>query len=214
MPKVLIIRGRAGTWYENRVSSLHEFSHFADCVYIVKVGRGVFGWEVREEDGILLYTEAEYNEVAQQRDKMIDDLAKHAQTIVDLQSEKLRLEDGQGYEVAPIKLPAEVADALEYLGLTHSHRDIMAMILQGSLSKPFKGYDRRRDEAIRTLQVREFDDILIALADGYEVEQSPQEWFRAEVKEAICDWLPDGDYDMPDITSLVERIVSSAEELT
>ncbi|GIO40193.1 hypothetical protein J41TS12_50540 [Paenibacillus antibioticophila] len=213
MPKVLIIRGRAGTWYEHSVANLHEFSHFADCTYIVKVGTSSVGLPVREEDGVLLYTESEYNEVARQRDKMIemiDDLAKHAQTIADLQSEKLRLEDGQGYEVAPIKLPANVSDALQYLGYTHSPRDILALILQGSPAKPYKSYDRRRDEAIRALQVHEFDDILIALADGYEVEQSPEERLNNEIEEIILDWHEASSGEVPVLT---KRIVDHLKSI-
>ncbi|GIO40173.1 hypothetical protein J41TS12_50340 [Paenibacillus antibioticophila] len=213
MPKVLIIRGRAGTWYEHSVANLHEFSHFADCVYIVKVGTSSVGLEVREEDGVLLYTESEYNEVVRQRDKMIDDLAKHAEELAQLKKDNAAMQsvfDRSKGELGLIQLPANVSDALQYLGYTHSPRDILALILQGSPAKPYKSYDRRRDEAIRALQVHEFDDILIALADGYEVEQSPEERLNNEIEEIILDWHEASSGEVPVLT---KRIVDHLKSI-
>lgn len=88
MPKVLITNGSViGTWYAGKTGKIYDISHVSTEVYMMKENDlpAPFHKAVRKEDGELLYTEAEYNKILQQREKAINDLAKHAQTIVDMQ---------------------------------------------------------------------------------------------------------------------------------
>ncbi|MBU5672685.1 hypothetical protein [Paenibacillus brevis] len=200
MAKVLILRGRAGTWYEHSVASLHEFSHFEDCVYIVKVGTGIVGWEVREEDGLLIYTEAEYNEVVQQRDKMIDDLERHAQTIVDLQNEKLKIRE-------KVLIPSDVAAGIEdcfkkWAGVPGSERHFLDVDQFSDISHV--GSMLKRFAYSRPM------DYMSAIVNGYTVEQSPEERLNNEIEGIILDWheAPSGE-----VSVLTKRIVDHLKSI-
>jgi hypothetical protein len=123
------------------------------------------------------YSEHQYNalkqnfyETCKQRDKVIKDLATHAQTIVDLQKDKLLLLQQIESEVdrsAGVVLPKDVADALEYLSSLLPKKDILRSVI--NIPEPINQYDKIY-VASSLLRDYEFDDILLALVNGYEVE--------------------------------------------
>lgn len=208
MPVVLITNDPKDTWYEGLKGRVFPIVSTENSHYVVpkenvpcslRIGR----YGVDLADGVLLYTQSEYNEVVRQRDKMIGDLAKHAQTIVDMQNEKLRLqaEVDQERKGRIVELPRGVAETLRYLGFDYSRADIISIATRtgGGLS-----------QATRSLQKVPFDTLLTALVNGYTVEQSPEERLNNEIEGIILDWheAPSGE-----VSVLTKRIVDHLKSI-
>ncbi|MBB3132163.1 hypothetical protein FHS19_006890 [Paenibacillus rhizosphaerae] len=118
--------------------------------------------------------------IARQRDEAIDDLARHAQTIVDLQNEKLRLQQevDRARSDQKVELPRNVAEALDrrfkiegadwpeviYDSFTHQ-------------ADPTKGI-------ITNFAADNFPDFICALVNGYTFKLEP----RDKVKQFIEKW--------------------------
>lgn len=159
------------------------------------------------------YTQAEWDrlledcsDVRKQRNKVLDDLASHAQTLVDMQDEL-------NASRKKVELPRDVAEAIEFLrNVNISGFRIVAL----SDQTPMLGgdYSSQVIEALKVIQSYPLGDkILAALVNGYTIEQTPEERLYAKVKELFNDWLPDGDYDPYSINKLIEDIVGQAKEL-
>lgn len=70
-----------------------------------------------------------------------------------------------------VTLPRKVAESLEKLGQRYSRKNILAILLKGHLTGDV--YAGEYQEEISILRSMEFDDILLALANGYEIEDEP-----------------------------------------
>jgi hypothetical protein len=143
-----------------------------------------------------LYTAEEYNrlkelnEIAleqneilkQQRDKVIEDLAKHAQTIVDLQNEKLMLlqQIERTIDEQKVDLPREVAEAIE--SIKADGNDIDYIIESLLAVYPSRGTNRL--EIIRSFALKNGYNFISALVNGYTVELEQ----RDKVKQFIEKW--------------------------
>jgi len=153
------------------------------------------------------YTEAEYNEILQQRDKAIDDLAKYAQELVDLQQERaelLQTIEKAAEEQRLVELPRDVAAALDSTG---GPGHVLAIISAN------QAYFTERQRILREFATNRPDDFLSALVNGYTAEQTPRERFRAKVSAFLRDWSG-STLDEKLIEELTEQIVEHAKELT
>lgn len=169
------------------------------------------------------YTEAEYNEILQQRDKAIDDLAKYAQELAELKSERQMLletiEKAAG-ERKLVELPLKVVDAIEYLK-QFGTKNMLAMILRGQVTGWVLGNNPKRELAITILRSHEFGDILNALVNGYTVEKTAEKTTKEQLKEKVValidEWynssVTDAGYEA-EIQQLADRIVEHAKQLT
>lgn len=70
-----------------------------------------------------------------------------------------------------VKLPKDVAEAIERLGQRFSRKNILAILLKGHLTGDVYAGEYQKEVSI--LRSMEFDDILLALANGYEIEYEP-----------------------------------------
>jgi len=70
-----------------------------------------------------------------------------------------------------VKLPREVAEAIERLGQRFSRKNILAILLKGHLTGDVYAGEYQKEVSI--LRSMEFDDILLALANGYDIEPEP-----------------------------------------
>lgn len=145
-----------------------------------------------------VYTAEEYNrlkelnEIAleqngilkQQRDKAIEDLAKHAQTIVDLQNEKLMLlqQIERTIDEQTVELPREVAKALDRR-IKIEGADLPELIYDSFTNQtdPTKG-------KISVYAADNFPEFIRSLVNGYTFKLEP----RDKVKQFIEKW-----YDEP-----------------
>jgi len=149
-----------------------------------------------------------------QLDKAIGDLAHHAQSIVDLQKEKLRLQQEvddatRGQKVA---LPAEVAEAIEECRVQWTG------FSKTSVFGWFLSIDKF-DSSKAGLTIKEFAktrplDYMTALVNGYTIEQTPSEKLTAKVEGLLKEWFdPEGALPTDHIHKATELIVGHAEEL-
>ncbi|WP_339193133.1 DUF1642 domain-containing protein [Paenibacillus sp. FSL W8-1287] len=212
MPKVLIENdSNSATWYYGKKGQLFDFTHAQHGHYFVDGFDNDGPAGVHYPDGRLVYTESEYEELLSQRDKAIDDLVRHAQSIVDLQNEKLRLQQevDDAMDVQKVELPREVAEAIEkcrsawaksanpyfhFLSPEYFGQDNVGMVL-----KKF-AYERPLD-------------YMNALVNGYTIEKTPAEKFHAKVESLLYEWLHSPAEEPEDLSLLAERIVEHAEEL-
>ncbi|GIP25518.1 hypothetical protein J23TS9_06480 [Paenibacillus sp. J23TS9] len=127
----------------------------------------------------------------QQRDKAIGDLARHAQTIVDIQNEKLVLlqQIERTIDEKKVRLPWDVANALK--ALTDAKYSTFGIMHHGN--KPEYAEDHHDElRIIQTFcntttpddQPSNGDLIILALVNGYTVELEP----RDKVKQLIEKW--------------------------
>ncbi|MGN7359974.1 hypothetical protein ACTHPF_26715 [Paenibacillus sp. SAF-054] len=204
MPKVLITNdSNSATWYHGRMGQLFDLAYAKHGHYFV-VGfdnDGTAG--VHFPDGRIVYTESEFEEVLIQRNKAIDDLAKHAQTIVDLQNEKLRLQQevDRARDVQKVELPRDVADALQsYRDEGHDVDYIIRMLSTFSHGTPLPRLQVLKAFASNN---RGFD-LINALVNGYTVEPTP----RDKVKRLIEKWYTDpGDVTDAELYELSDGII-------
>lgn len=175
MPKVLITNGkRPCTWYSGREGKVYPISGFSDTHFHTLVfGLGT----IQKEDGELLYTEVEYNEVKRQRDKAIKDMAKHAEDLVRLRRE---LGELQGIHKA-VELPREVAEAIQ------SFRDDGSDI-DGIIRFLVDNFAGERLAIMRKYAAQHGFKFISALVNGYTVEHSPEEQQQEMVFQALKRW--------------------------
>ncbi|TYA10959.1 hypothetical protein FRY98_24650 [Paenibacillus faecis] len=212
MPKVLITNGSVvGTWYEGKAGMIYDVSFVSNTNYMLKENDlpSPFHRGVRKEDGELLYTEAEYNEILRQRDKAIDDLAKHAKEMADLiQGRQILLEtiEKAAGEQELVELPREVAEALK--DFKEDGRDIDE-IIHRMLDVHTFGSDRLT--VIRSYASENGWNFISALVNGYTIEQTPAERFQADVQTLLKDWLG-SNLDEKLIDQLTSQIVEHAQQ--
>ncbi|MEK5477541.1 hypothetical protein NYE70_11410 [Paenibacillus sp. FSL R5-0407] len=215
MPKVLITNGSViGTWYAGKTGKIYDISHVSTEVYMMKENDlpAPFHKAVRKEDGELLYTEAEYNKILQQREKAINDLAKHAQTIVDMQKEKLRLQDEVDMPRDKVELPRDVFNAIEsFRDNGWSPEDIFLVS-----DRPDDGEWAATLYKWRTSSASAGRKLLNALVNGYTVEQSPEEQLQEKIEALIQEWYcsPSVEDLAKGVKPLASRIVEHAKQLT
>lgn len=212
MPKVLITNGvEEGTWYQGMEGTAWDVAKIEPSVYMLKSQKYGDSRGVSKEDGELLYTQAEYRELSEindyiqrQRDKAIDDLAKHAQTIVDLQNEKQMLlqQIERAVDEQKVELPWEVAEAIEFCldqWKGFSEISVFGWFLDISKFDSSKvGMAIKEFARIRPL------DYMRALVNGYTVELSP----RDKVKQLIEKWYTDpGDVTDAELYELSDGII-------
>lgn len=214
MPKVLITNGSVvGTWYEGKEGTIYDIGHIAKLNYMLKENDlpSPFHRGVRKEDGDLLYTEAEYNEIREQRDKAIDDLAKHAKELADLRQERQMLletiERAAG-EQELVELPRDVAEAIEWFReqkLTNEEIYEFSLDPQDGLYADILHSWSDNGPGDGTM-------LMSALVNGYTIEQTPAERFQSDVQNLLKDWLG-SNLDEKLIDQLASQIVEHAQQL-
>lgn len=211
MPKVLITNGtNPWTWYYSKMGQLFDVADIRNSHYFVRGinNDGPAGVHIR--DGELLYTEAEYNEIRGRLDKAIDDMAMHAQELMDLRHERTMLletiEKAAG-EQQLVELPQDVADAFK------STADLEHVIRIIAADQPSKT-DRQR--VLREYAKTHPHDFVSALFIGYAIEQTPEERLQEKVEDLIQEWLfshSSGDI-AQEAKELAGRIIEHAKQLT
>lgn len=206
MSLVLITSGSdEDTWYFGQQGSVFEVDDISYSVYLIK---GDHFRGVRKEDGELLYTEAEYNEVREQRDKAIDDLAKHAKEMADLRHERQMLletiERAAG-EQELVELPRDVAGAIEYFKDDGDDIDDIIRLLVNNWAS-------ERLTVLRGYATYHGFEFISALVNGYTIKQTPTERFQADVQNLLKDWLG-SNLDEKLIDQLASQIVEHAQQL-
>lgn len=214
MPKVLITNGSVvGTWYEGKAGMIYDVSFVSNTNYMLKENDlpNPFHRGVRKEDGELLYNEAEYNEVREQRDKAIDDLAKHAKEMADLRQERQMLletiERAAG-EQELVELPRDVAEAIEWFReqkLTNEEIYEFSLDPQDGLYADILHSWSDTGPGDGTM-------LMSALVNGYTIEQTPAERFQSDVQNLLKDWLG-SNLDEKLIDQLASQIVEHAQQL-
>lgn len=182
--KVLITNGDvAGAWYKGRTNKAYDISGYNDKYFQTTVcGSGT----VAKKDGELLYTESEFNAIKDQLDRAIAGLAQHAQAIVELQDEKLRLQQEVdcARDEQKVELPQEVADAIEWFRAQQlSNEEIYELSLDPS--------DGKYADTLHTWSDTGGGDgniLMIALVNGYMIEQTLDARLREKLKEAYNVW--------------------------
>ncbi|MNW41739.1 hypothetical protein D3C74_188880 [compost metagenome] len=208
MPLVLITNGnRQGTWYKGHKNKACQISDYTDKYFrTTSCGDGT----VLREDGALLFTEAEYNEILQQRDKMIDDLKRHAQTIVDMQNELNASRE-------MVELPRDVAEAIEFLR-QRKFSDFGIIALSDQIPMLDRVYSAKIIEHLKNIHSYPLmHKIVRALVNGYTIEQTPEERLQAKVEGMISSWYKSPYSDAgpdEDIHQLAAQIVEQAKQLT
>lgn len=216
MPKVLIENdSNSATWYYGKKGQLFDFTHSQHGHYFVEGFDNDGPAGVHNPDGRLVYTESEYEELLSQRDKAINDLARHAQSIVDLQNEKLRLQQevDDAMDVQKVELPREVAEAIE--DFRRDGRDVDYIIRSLTRSAGPIGIPSRRLQTLQDFadENRGYD-LVMALINGYTIEQTPAEKLTAKVEKLLKEWFdPDGSLSAEHIHQATQQIVEHAEEL-
>jgi len=150
------------------------------------------------------YTEAQYNEVLQQRDKAIDDLAKYAQNIVDLQNELNQMR-------RKIEVPRRVANAIETL----SKMGWTAADMYESTMDPDRG--EFPNQLVEFASVRGRQVLLEVLVNGYTIEKTAEDRLKEKVAALIDEWYNSSETDAgyeAEIQQLADRIVEHAKQLT
>lgn len=150
------------------------------------------------------YTEAEYNEILQQRDKAIDDLAKYAQNIVDLQNELNQMR-------RKIEVPRRVANAIETL----SKMGWTAADMYESTMDPDRG--EFPNQLVEFASVRGRQVLLEVLVNGYTIEKTAEDRLKEKVAALIDEWYNSSETDAgyeAEIQQLADRIVEHAKQLT
>lgn len=221
MPMVLITNDPMGTWYDGMKGRAFPISHIKDFHYFIPdelaPGGGVFGsCVIHFPDGQLLYTEAEYNEVVQQKNKAIDDLAKHAQTIVDMQKEKLRLQNEVDQAMRyKAEVPLNVANAIKSFRTDGRDNDYILKYLTRDHSNG-PGRPSNRLVTLRNYSNENGGNLIQALVNGYTVEQSPEERLQEKIEELIQEWYctPSVEDLAKGVKPLASRIVEQAKQLT
>ncbi|WP_055108928.1 hypothetical protein [Paenibacillus ihumii] len=142
--------------------------------------------------------------IAQQRDKAINDLAKHAQTLVDIQNELNAMRE-------KVMLPRDVAEAIESFRDEGHDNDYIMRYLARDLSNG--GTPSNRLVTLKNYSRENGGQLIQALANGYTVEQSPEERLHAEVKELLGDWRG-STIDEKLIDRMAGRIVEHAKQFT
>ncbi|MNW38928.1 hypothetical protein D3C74_160080 [compost metagenome] len=160
---------------------------------------------VQEVTGERTFTQNEVNDILQQRDKMIDELAKHAQTIVDMQNELNAAR-------RKVELPKEVAEAIEsYRHEGHDNDYIIKCLTRNTRDTAFK-----RLGTLFSYCDQNGHLLISALVNGYTVEQTPEERLQEKLEGLIMEW-----YEAPgtddgieaDVRWLATQIVAQAKEL-
>lgn len=207
MPKVLIKKSsNPHSWYVGDVGKMFDLKGSDEKHYLVPLGGLILKTEAE-----LLYTEAEYNEIMQQRNKAIDDLAKHAQTIVDMQKEKLRLQDevDQAMQRDRVELPRDVFNAIEsFRDNGWSPEDIFLVS-----DRPDDGEWAATLYKWRTSSASAGRKLLNALVNGYTVEQTPAERLQADIHGLLKNWLG-SNLDEKAIDQLTSQLLERATQLT
>ncbi|PAD73944.1 hypothetical protein [Paenibacillus campinasensis] len=218
MPMVLIKNGDNGTWYKDRKGKAYPISDYTDGYFYTTVcGHGT----VRREDGELLYTKAEYdellsvcNELRRRFNKSIDDLARHARELVELKEERTtllqKIERAVDEDAKKVELPREVAEAIEdFRKDGHDVDYIMRNLVKASPDRT------RRLQILQDFSLSRGSELIMALINGYTVEQTPGKRLHAKVEELIYSWLdsPVDEAGAEEIHRLADRIVEQAQEL-
>jgi hypothetical protein len=140
------------------------------------------------------YSEHQYNalkqnfyETCKQRDKVIKDLATHAQTIVDLQKDKLLLLQQIESEVdkaSLVEIPANVAQAINYLR-EHSftNEEIYELSTSPNDSAHAKVLNHWSDTGSGDGNI-----LMEALVNGYVIERVPKELLRESIRICLKTW--------------------------
>ncbi|WP_068783178.1 hypothetical protein [Paenibacillus phocaensis] len=150
------------------------------------------------------YTEAEYTEILKQRDKAIDDLAKYAQNIVDLQNELNQMR-------RKIEVPRRVANAIETL----SKMGWTAADMYESTMDPDRG--EFPNQLVEFASVRGRQVLLEVLVNGYTIEKTAEDRLKEKVAALIDEWYNSSETDAgyeAEIQQLADRIVEHAKQLT
>lgn len=153
---------------------------------------------------IRTYTESEYNEVLRQRDKAIDDLAKYAQNIVDLQNELNQMRK-------KIEVPRRVANAIETL----SKMGWTAADMYESTMDPDRG--EFPNQLVEFASVRGRQVLLEVLVNGYTIEKTAEDRLKEKVAALIDEWYNSSETDAgyeAEIRQLADQIVEHAKQLT
>ncbi|MFU1797632.1 hypothetical protein ACM1RC_27460 [Paenibacillus azoreducens] len=202
MPKVIIDNCLIpGVWYEGKKGTVLDIEDYSDGVYRLKNGCSVL-----MTDGELLYTESEYTEILKQRDKAIDDLAKHAETIKNLREEIAMLlqQIERTVDEQKVELPREVAEALKsFWDDGHDVDKIIRLMLSSLPNSP-------RVRAIRSYAISNGGEFVSALVKGYTVEPEP----RDKVKQFIEKWYtePNGDDTDAELYELADGILDLLQQ--
>ncbi|CAI6024394.1 hypothetical protein PAECIP112173_00382 [Paenibacillus sp. JJ-100] len=178
------------------------------------------GYEIPYKNAIVLkeektYTHKQYDEILAQRDEalaqletVLSDLAKHGQTIVELQDERLLLLNTieravTHNEIQP--LPREVVQALETLKRDGENLDT---VIGWMLIPSYQGCVNIISE-ISTLRNYAFENgwkLINGMINGYVVE--PQLEDPAGIAETVLEWWKERDIDAKesDLDNLVDRL--------
>lgn len=206
MPKVLILVGNDfATWYYGKGGETYQATGKDGDYYEV----GPLLKRVHKNHCLFYYTEAEYKEVLQQRDKAIDDLAKHAGEMAQLRRELGELRDGK-----KVELPQDVAIAIESFRDNGWNSEDIFLISEnpddGEWAATLYKWKRSSASAGRNL--------MIALANGYTIEQSPEEMLQQEIEDLIQEWWFSPTVAEKDIAvaakELAGKIVENAKQFT
>ncbi|WP_339271489.1 hypothetical protein NYE54_08330 [Paenibacillus sp. FSL K6-1330] len=156
-----------------------------------------------------VYTVAEYkqlrelNEAALEQNKILKrqlddacaDLAKHAHTILDLQNEKLRLQQEVDHAMdrqQTVELPRKVAISVEHCreaGM--SNLRIIASLRV--IPQLFRDYDSSVLDSLNVIhdyskKLGSDERLLEALINGYTIKQTPEERLREKLRDSYNVW--------------------------
>ncbi|MEO2212157.1 hypothetical protein ABGV40_15040 [Paenibacillus amylolyticus] len=183
------------------------------------VGGNRSGSEVPYKNAIVLkedktYSQKQYDEILAQRDEALvqrdtalSDLAKHGQTIVELQNDKLSLLNTieravTHNEIQP--LPREVVQALESF---KRNGDDLDTVMRWMIS-PYQCDDIWRDEinTLRRYSIENGWKLINGMINGYVVE--PQLEDPSGIAETVLQWWGDRciDANSDDLDNLVDRL--------
>jgi hypothetical protein len=147
-----------------------------------------------------MYSESEYN-------KLRDELIERREEVAALREEKRMLQEEINQLVAEkkVSLPREVAEAIEYFREPplFSNFDIIELATR----KEQPG-DNRHTLALINYARNNIDNFVMALVNGYTVEQTLQERIRQGVQKIYEQWtqIPSTGDDQADGADLAERI--------
>ncbi|WP_110933779.1 DUF1642 domain-containing protein [Paenibacillus bouchesdurhonensis] len=145
--------------------------------------------------------------ISQQRDKAINDLAKHAQTLVDMQDELNQARK-------KVSVPQDVAEAIEWFrAQSLTNEEIYELSLDPS--------DGKYADALHVwsdIGPGDGNMLMEALVNGYTVKQSPEERLQQEIEDLIQEWwfspmTTDKDVAMA-AKELAGKIVEHAKQFT
>jgi len=154
---------------------------------------------------IKTYNQKQYDEILAQRDNALSDLAKHGQTIVELQNDKLALLNTVERAVTHNEiqaLPRSVVQALESFKRNGDDLDtVIAWMIQAEAWMPEIDVLRRY-----ALQTGNGYQLIAGMVNGYVVE--PQLEDPSGIAETVLEWWKEHDIEAKesDLEKLVDRL--------